>query len=99
MNLLIELYDYPCGNDFYYIENNDIKEFGDGIFKKLNEISIVVLTGGLFFGSESEIKKEREKAISELADCLKSFGYSIEKILIMSNGVLTKSYTVESEEE
>ena len=45
MNLLIELYDYPCGNDFYYIENNDIKEFGDGIFKKLNEISIVVLTG------------------------------------------------------
>lgn len=99
MNLLIELYDYPCGNDFYYIENNDIKEFRDEIFKKLNEISIVVLTGGLFFGSEPEIKKEREKAISELADCLKSFGYSIEKIFIMSNGVLTKSYTVEIEEE
>lgn len=99
MNLLIELYDYPCGNDFYYIQNNEVKEFGDEIFKKLNEISIAVLTGGLFFGSESEIKKEREKAISEIADCLKSVGYSLEKIFIMSNGVLIKSYTVESEEE
>ena len=96
MNLLIELYDYPCGEDFYYIQNNEIKEFGDEIFKKLKEISIVVLTGGLFFGSESEIKKEREKAISEIADCLKGYGYSIEKIFIMSNGVLTKSYTVEN---
>ena len=99
MNLLIENYDDECGLDYYYIQNNEIKEFGDEIFKKLKEISIVVLTGGLFFGSESEIKKEREKAISELADCLKSFGYSIEKIFIMSNGVLTKSYTVEIEEE
>lgn len=99
MNLLIELYDYPCGQDFYYIQNNEVKEFGDEIFKKLNEISIVVLTGGLFFGSESEIKKEREKAISELADCLKSFGYSLEKIFIMNDGTLTNSYTVESEEE
>ena len=99
INLLIELYDYPCGVDFYYIQNNDVKEFGDEIFKKLNEISIVVLTGGLFFGSESEIKKEREKAISKLADCLKKAGYSLEKIFIMSNGVLTKSYTVEREEE
>ena len=99
MNLLIELYDYPCGQDFYYIQNNEVKEFGDEIFKKLNEISIVVLTGGLFFGSESEIKKEREKAISELADCLKSFGYSIEKIFIMNDGMLEGSYTVESEEE
>ena len=99
MNLLIELYDYPCGQDFYYIQNNEVKEFSEEIFKKLNEISIVILTGGLFFGSESEIKKEREKAISELADCLKSFGYSLEKIFIMSNGVLTKSYTVKSKEE
>ena len=99
MNLLIELYDYPCGEVFYYIQNNEIKEFGDEIFKKLKEISIVVLTGGLFFGSESEIKKEREEKISEIADCLKSAGYSIEKIFIMSNGVLTKSYTVEIEEE
>lgn len=99
INLLIELYDYPCGEDFYYIQNNEVKEFGDKIFKKLNEISIAVLTGGLFFGSESEIKKEREKAISEIDDCLKSAGYSLEKIFIMSNGVLTKSYTVEIEEE
>ena len=99
MNLLIELYDYPWGQNFYYIENNDVKEFGDEIFKKLNEIWIVVLTGELFFGSEAEIKKEREKAISKLADCLKNAGYSLEKIFIMSNGVLTKSYTVEREEE
>ena len=96
MNLLIELYDYPCGEDFYYIQNNEIKEFGDEIFKKLNEISIVVLTGGLFFGSESEIKKEREKAISKLADCLKNAGYSLEKIFIMNDGTLEGSYTVEN---
>ena len=99
MNLLIENYDDECGLDYYYIQNNEIKEFGDEIFKKLNKISIVVLTGGLFFGSESEIKKERGKAISKLADCLKNAGYSLEKIFIMSNGMLTKSYTVEREEE
>lgn len=98
MNLLIELYDYPCGQDFYYIQNNEVKEFGDEIFKKLNEISIVVLTGGLFFGSESEIKKEREEKISEIADCLKSSGYTIEKIFIMNDGTLAKSYTVENKQ-
>ena len=99
VNLLIELYDYPCGVDFYYIQNNEVKEFSKEIFKKLNEISIEVLTGGLFFGSESEIKKEREKAISKLEDCLKNAGYSLEKIFIMSNSVLTKSYMVGREEE
>ena len=99
INILIELYDYPWGEVFYYIQNNEVKEFDDEIFKKLKEISIVVLTGELFFCSESEIKKEREKTISKLADCLKSAGYSLEKIFIMSNGVLTKSYTVESEGE
>lgn len=99
INLLIELYDFPCGLDYYYIQNNEIKEFGDEIFKKLNEISVAILTGGLFFGSESEIKKEREEKISEIADCLKIVGYSLEKIFIMSNGVLTKSYTVKSKEE
>ena len=99
MNLLIELYDYPCGEDFYYIQNNEVKEFRKEIFKKLSEISVAILTGGLFFGSESEIKKEREKAISKLANCLKNDGYSLEKIFIMSNGMLTKSYTVEREEE
>lgn len=61
MNLLIELYDFPCGLDYYYIQNNEINEFGDEIIKKLNEISVAILTGGLFFGSESEIKKERKK--------------------------------------
>ena len=96
MNLLIELYDYPCGADFYYIQNNEVKEFGDEIFKKLNEISIVVLTGGLFFGSESEIKKEREKTISKIADCLKSAGYTIKKIFIMNDGTLGNSYMVEN---
>ena len=99
INLLIELYDYPCGTDFYYIQNNEVKEFSKEIAQKLSQISVAILTGGLFFGSESEIKKEREKAISKLADCLKNAGYSLEKIFIMSNSVLTKSYTVEREEE
>lgn len=99
MNLLVELYDYPCGLDYYYIQNNEIKEFGEEILKKLSEISVEVLTGGLFFGSESEIKKEREEKISEIADCLKSAGYSIEKIFIMNDGTLANSYTVEIKEE
>ena len=98
MNLLIELYDYPCGEDFYYIQNNEIKEFSDEIVKKLSHISVEILVGGLFFGSESEIKKEREEKISEIADFLKSAGYSLEKIFIMSNCVLTKSYTVENKQ-
>lgn len=99
MNLLIELYDYPCGEDFYYIQNNEVKELREEIVKKLSNISVEILIGGLFFGSESEIKKEREEKISEIVDCLKSFGYSIEKIFIMNDGTLSKSYTVESEEE
>ena len=59
MNLLIELYDYPCGEDFYYIQNNEVKEFSDEIVKKLSNISVEILIGGLFFGSESEIKKRK----------------------------------------
>lgn len=98
MNLLIETYDYPCGLDYYYIQNNEVKEFGDEIFKKLNEISIAVLTGGLFFGSELEIKKEREKVISKIVDCLKNSGYSLEKIFIMNDGTLTRSYMVENKQ-
>lgn len=99
MNLLIELYDYPCGEDFYYIQNNEVKEFSKEIDKKLSNISVEILIGGLFFGSESEIKKEREERISKIADCLKSAGYSIEKIFIMNDGTLSKSYTVKREEE
>ena len=99
ISLLIELYDYPCGEDFYYIQNNEIKEFSEEIVKKLSNISVEILIGGLFFGSQSEIKKEREKRISKIADFLKSAGYSIEKIFIMNDGTLSKSYTVEREEE
>ena len=99
MNLLIETYDYPCGLDYYYIQNNEVKEFNKEIFKKLSEISVAILTGRLFFGSESEIKKEREEKISKIADCLKIAGYTIEKIFVMNDGTLAKSYTVEREEE
>lgn len=98
MNLLIELYDYPCGEDFYYIQNNEVKEFSEEIVKKLINISVEILIGGLFFGSESEIKKEREERISEITDCLKSAGYSIEKIFIMNDGTLAKSYTVKNKQ-
>ena len=98
MNLLIETYDYPCGLDYYYIQNNEIKKFGDEIFKKLNEISVEILIGGLFFGSESEIKKERGEKIFEIADCLKRYGYLIEKIFIVNDGTLAKSYMVENKQ-
>ena len=100
MNLLIETYDYPCGLDYYYIQNNEVNEFGEEIFKKLSEISVAVLTGGLFFGNESEIKKRKKETISKLVDCLKRYGYSIEKIFVMNDGTLLKdSYTIESKEE
>ena len=100
MNLLIENYDDECGLDYYYIQNNEINEFGDEIFKKLNKISVTPLLLNSFFENyEGEKEEKRKKAISKLADCLKNAGYSLEKIFIMSNGMLTKSYTVEREEE
>ena len=96
MNLLIELYDYPCGVDFYYIQDNDVKEFDDEIVKKLREISIDVLTY-YFFMDECDYlkaKEEKKETISKIEDCLKSAGYTIEKIFIVSNGVLVNSYTI-----
>ena len=49
MNLLIENYDDECGLDYYYIQNNEIKEFGDEIFKKLNKITVTPLLLNSFF--------------------------------------------------
>lgn len=98
MNLLIELYDYPCGEDFYYIQDNEVMEFSKEIEQKLRNISVEILIGGLFFVSESEIKKEREERICKIADLLKSSGYSIEKIFIMNDGTLSKSYAVENKQ-
>ena len=100
MNLLIENYDDECGLDYYYIQNNEIKEFGDEIFKKLNKISVTPLLLNSFFENyDGEKKEKRKKAISEIVYCLKSVGYSIEKIFIMNDGTLEGSYTVEREEE
>ena len=99
MNLLIELYDYPCGVDFYYIQDNEVKEFDNEIFKKLDEIAVELLIYRYFVHICAEIKKEMKKAISKISDYLESVGYPIERIFIMSNGVLTKSYTVGREEE
>ena len=99
MNLLIELYDYPYVENFYYIQNNEIKEFSEEIVKKLREISIDVLTYYSFMDScdYAKAKEEKKETISKIADCL--IGYSIEKIFITSDGSLEKSYMVESEEE
>ena len=100
MNLLIENYDDECGLNYYYIQNNEVKEFGDEIFKKLNKISVTPLLLNSFFEDyEGEKEEKRKKAISEIVDCLKRYGYSIEKIFIMNDGTLGNSYTVESEEE
>lgn len=99
MNLLIETYDYPCGLDYYYIQNNEIKEFGDEIFKKLSEILVVPLILNSFFENYEGEKVEKEKkAISEIVDCLKRYGYSIEKIFIVYDGTLKKSYKVENKQ-
>lgn len=99
MNLLIENYDDECGVDFYYIQNNEVKEFDNEIFKKLDEIAVELLIYRYLVCNCAEIKKERKKAISKISDYLESVGYPIEKIFIMSNGMITKSYTVEREEE
>ena len=95
MNLLIENYDDECGLGYYYIQNNEIKEFGDEIFKKLNKISLTPLLLNSFFENyDGEKEEKRKKAISEIADCLKSAGNSIEKIFIMSNGLLENIDTI-----
>ena len=100
MNLLIENYDDEYILNYYYIQNNEIKEFGDKILKKLSEINVVpILLNSFFEDYEGEKEEIRKKGISELVDCLKSAGYSIEKIFIMNDGTLENSYTVESKEE
>ena len=97
MNLLIENYDDECGLDYYYIQNNEIKEFGDEIFKKLNKISVTPLLLNSFFENYDGEKEEKsKKAISAIVDCLKSVGYTIKKIFIMNDGTLGNSYMVEN---
>lgn len=99
INLLIELYDYPCGEDFYYIQNNEVKEFSKEIVKKLSNISVEPLIYYWFMDGcdYAKSKKEKKETISKIVDCLT--GYKIEKIFIMNDGTLEGSYTVESEEE
>lgn len=100
MNLLIENYDDEYILNYYYIQNNEIKEFGEEILKKLSEINVVPLLLNSFFEDyDGEKEEKEEKAISEIADCLKGYGYSIEKIFIMNDGTLEGSYTVKREEE
>ena len=94
MNLLIEVYDYPDEVDFYYIQDNEVKEFDNEIFKKLDEIAVELLIYRYFVYNCAEIEKERKKAISKISDYLESVGYPIEKIFIMSNGSLENIYTI-----
>lgn len=99
MNLLIELYDYPCGEYFYYIKNNEVKKFGKEIAKKLSNIPVDPLIYYWFMDGcdYAKSKKEKKETISKIVDCLT--GYKIEKIFIMNDGALEGSYTVEREEE
>lgn len=98
MNLLIELYDYPFGVNFCYIQNNEIKEFSEEIVRKLREISIDALIYYSFMDEcdYAEAKEEKDKTISKIVDCLTD--YSIEKIFIMNDGTLANSYTVENKQ-
>ena len=83
--------------------DNPEKNIKDILFGQLsgkchinNQVVIEIEVMGYYDGEKEE---KRKKAISEIANCLKSDGYSLEKIFIISNGVLTKSYTVKREEE
>ena len=89
MNLLIEVYDYPYGLNYYYIQGGEVKEFEEHIANGLKNISPDALIYP-FSGSD----EEKKETASEIADCLKNAGYTIEKIFIMSNGVLVNSYTI-----
>ena len=93
MNLLIELYDYPYGLNYYYIKDGEVKEFEEHIANELKNISPDSLIYS-FSGSD----EEKKETASEIADYLESVGYHIEKIFIMNDGTLVNSYTVEREE-
>lgn len=89
ISLLIELYDYPYGLNYYYIQGGEVKEFEDHIANGLKNISpdSLIYT---FSGSD----EERKETASEIADYLESVGYHIEKIFSMSNGFLTNIYAI-----
>ena len=89
ISLLIELYDYPYGLNYYYIQDGEVKEFEDHIANGLKNISPDALI--YHFSGSDEEKKE---TAYEIADYLESVGYPIEKIFIVSNGVLVNSYTI-----
>ena len=89
MNLLIELYDYPCGLNYYYIQDSEVKEFEEHISNELKKISPDALIYP-FSGSD----EEKKETASEIADYLESVGYHIEKIFSISNGMLVNSYTI-----
>lgn len=89
INLLIELYDYPYGLNYYYIQGGEVKEFEDHITNGLKNISPDSLIYP-FSGSD----EEKKETASEIADYLESVGYPIEKIFSMSNAVLTNIYTI-----
>lgn len=89
ISLLIELYDYPYGLNYYYIQDGEVKEFEDHIANGLKNISPDALIY-TFSGSD----EEKKETASEIADYLESVGYHIEKIFSMSNGVLVNSYTI-----
>lgn len=91
VNLLIELYDYPFGLNYYYIQNGEIKEFEEHIANELKKNSPDVLIYS-FSGSD----EEKKETASEIADYLESVGYSLEKIFVMNDGTLANSYTVEN---
>ena len=89
INLLIELYDYPYGLNYYYIQDGEVTEFEDHITNGLKNISPDSLIYP-FSGSD----EEKKETASEIADYLESVGYTIEKIFSMSNGVLANTYTI-----
>lgn len=89
INLLIELYDYPYGLNYYYIQDGEVKEFEEHIANGLKNISPDAIIYP-FSGSD----EEKKETASEIADYLEIVGYPIEKIFSMSNGMLVNSYTV-----
>ena len=89
ISLLIELYDYPYGLNYYYIQDSEVKEFEDHIANGLKNISPDAIIYP-FSGSD----EEKKETASEIADYLQGVGYPIEKIFIVSNAVLTNIYTI-----
>lgn len=87
INLLVELYHYSDGLAYYYIKDDEIKEFEEDIAEYLLSISPFILTDDYL-----EYKDEKKHVIFKLTDYLKNVVYTTDKIFVIADGELINKY-------